>query len=210
MKTLSYSQSHEISSALGTLNDDDLEDIEENRMELPSIVLKGLIRSPCDFTLIRNEREKKIQTVEIMCFLLNWMVLLDCFEDITLQLRTAYTQHLKKSQILDPLFEVLLNNLSLSTPKSFDLSRWDVTEFEIGFVDYSNPISVPLLSAHVYWRCLKMIPSVIRSWYNELKSRQFLQSLEIFTEKYYSTCLIVICSFKDRILNVRMLKVVKY
>lgn len=63
--------------------------------------------------------------------------------------------------------------------------------------DESSMFSLKLLAAHVYWKCLDILPSMVRSWWGFLKNRQLSLAVEeyilsllndhlSFTQKFYS------------------------
>ncbi|KAF9921104.1 hypothetical protein BGZ65_010638, partial [Modicella reniformis] len=73
----------------------------------------------------------------------------------------------------------------------FDLSRWDITDYQVAGIDLSSPeIGFPLLAGHLYYTCLANVPSLVRIWWTECKLRQLNIAVESMTEKYFSPLLI--------------------
>lgn len=60
------------------------------------------------------------------------------------------------------------------------------------FVAYDEdaPPRLQLLAAHVYYRALLTIPSLIRTWWEDLKDRQLSSAISAFTSSYFSPVLI--------------------
>lgn len=56
--------------------------------------------------------------------------------------------------------------------------------------DVDAPSSLPLLAAHVYYRALLTVPSLIRTWWEDLKDRQLSAAIATFTSSYFSPVLI--------------------
>lgn len=61
-----------------------------------------------------------------------------------------------------------------------------------GFLDYEeqNPLSVVLLCAHLYYRALQTVPTLVRLWILESKDRKLSAAVTTYTSKYFSSVLI--------------------
>ena len=59
-------------------------------------------------------------------------------------------------------------------------------------VDYEeqNPLSVVLLCAHLYYRALQTVPTLVRLWILECKDRRLSAAVTTYTSKYFSSVLI--------------------
>ena len=59
-------------------------------------------------------------------------------------------------------------------------------------VDYEeqNPLSVVLLCAHLYYRALQTVPTLVRLWILECKDRKLSAVVTAYTSKYFSSVLI--------------------
>ena len=59
-------------------------------------------------------------------------------------------------------------------------------------VDYEeqNPLSVVLLCAHLYYRALQTVPTLVRLWILECKGRELSTAVTAYTSKYFSSVLI--------------------
>ena len=80
---------------------------------------------------------------------------------------------------------------SVTAMEPFDLSRWDITDYQITGFDLSSPeIGFPLLAGHLYYTCLGNVPSLVRIWWTECKLRQLSIAVESLTERHFSPLLI--------------------
>lgn len=52
------------------------------------------------------------------------------------------------------------------------------------------PISLSLLAAHLYYRALKVVPSLFRSWLLDCRDRQLSAAVTAYTSNYFSPALI--------------------
>lgn len=57
--------------------------------------------------------------------------------------------------------------------------------FELG-----NPLSIPLLSAHLYYRGLLSVPSLVYSWLSGCKDRQLTSAITTYTSQHFSPVII--------------------
>ena len=58
-------------------------------------------------------------------------------------------------------------------------------------IDYEeeNPLSVVLLCAHLYFRALQTVPTLVRSWILECRDRRLSAAVTSYTSKYFSSVL---------------------
>jgi hypothetical protein len=61
-----------------------------------------------------------------------------------------------------------------------------------GVADYEeqNPLSAVLLCAHLYYRALQTVPTLVRLWILECKDRNLSAAVTTYTSKYFSSALI--------------------
>lgn len=73
--------------------------------------------------------------------------------------------------------------VGIQTP--FVSNAHDVTDYE-----EQNPLSVVLLCAHLYYRALQTVPTLVRLWILECKDRKLSGAVTAYTSKYFSSVLI--------------------
>ena len=107
---------------------------------------------------------------------------------------------------LIPCFLSLLRLDQGSLLKVFKLDVWGVDEFYIdcqysfSFCRYHNlfflvyepglPHTIPVLAAHLYYRALLTIPSLIHSWVLDCKDRQLTNAVTTYTSTHFSPVII--------------------
>ncbi|KAF9586418.1 hypothetical protein BGW38_005358 [Lunasporangiospora selenospora] len=75
--------------------------------------------------------------------------------------------------------------------EAFDLSRWDISDYQVTGFDMSSPeIGFPLLAGHLYYICLSNVPSLVRIWWTECKMRQLSIAVDNLTERHFSPLLV--------------------
>lgn len=73
-----------------------------------------------------------------------------------------------------------------------------------GAVDYEeqNPLSVVLLCAHLYYRALQTVPTLVRLWILECKDRNLSTAVTTYTSKYFSS--VIINAELERVITTRL------
>ncbi|KAH7332749.1 hypothetical protein B0J17DRAFT_677411 [Rhizoctonia solani] len=125
--------------------------------------------------------------------LLAWWLTLEFFDNTSLRVKQAYLDQLRKSNLvkaslLPCLFGLL--NIGVVGEKPFNLGPWCVDEFYLGLYDKSFAPAQNVLAAHVYFKSLKSIPGLIRTWYSECQDRQLSAAISTYTKTHFSPTLI--------------------
>lgn len=123
--------------------------------------------------------ESGSKATEGLTYLLSWYVLLQHFGDITFQLKAAYVRHVRDTDdILPELLDYIMDTLAVGTPEAFDLSVWDFTEFDLSVFDPTSSFSYRLLAAHITWLAMRNMPTLVRSWWTDIKDKQLSMGIE--------------------------------
>ncbi|KAF8875235.1 hypothetical protein BD779DRAFT_1613454 [Infundibulicybe gibba] len=126
-------------------------------------------------------------------YLLGWMLLFDLFEDASLAIRSSYVEQLRSLDIIASHFiPTIINILHLDEgpAKSFKLDVWAVDEYYVEHYRSGSSFSIPVLAAHIYYRALLTIPSLIHAWVSDCKDRQLGSTITVYTTQYFSPVII--------------------
>lgn len=74
---------------------------------------------------------------------------------------------------------------------TINLLNWEFDEYLVEGFDSSVESSLPLLSAHLYYRSLKALPTLVRAWFAACRNRQ----LNLAVERFYMFLIIALLSF---------------
>ncbi|CDO70174.1 hypothetical protein BN946_scf184774.g2 [Trametes cinnabarina] len=156
------------------------------KVELPVELLDMLQRN-------LSQEDTDEHSEEWLGYLLTWMVTLDLFTNASLKVKSGYVDQLRDlalvgERLLPTTFTLL--NLYGGMAKAFKLEIWDVDEFFLDYYSADSPISLRLLTAHVYYRALLLLPSLIRSWLADCRDRQLYTAVASYTSKHFSPALI--------------------
>lgn len=163
-------------------------------------------------TLLGTRLDAGAAPSQCSTFLLGWLTACRFFDQASPRIKAAYIDQLRsldlvEAALLPSLFALL--NLSDRT-RAFEIAPWTVEEFHVELLDAdaldsgpssssfpgspssgggpSNVLSV--FAAHVYYRALQTVPSLIRAYWDALKNRQLSLAIAGFTVKHISPVLI--------------------
>jgi len=74
--------------------------------------------------------------------------------------------------------------------KPFPLELWSVDQYFIEYYDPELPLSTRLLAAHLMYRALIHVPSLVTAWWTNCKDRQFSTAFRTLITRHYSPLLI--------------------
>ncbi|KAA1476143.1 hypothetical protein DENSPDRAFT_874439 [Dentipellis sp. KUC8613] len=155
------------------------------RPELPA-ELVALLQQSIDWDYDRDESV-------VFGYMLSWMVTLDLFANASMKVRSGYIEHLRDLDLVStrfiPMILTLLN-LYGGISRSFKLDYWSVDEYYVQFYDPEDIQSRRLLAAHLYFRALNTIPSLIRSWLLDCKDRTLSNAVTTYTSHHFSPVII--------------------
>ncbi len=119
-------------------------------------------------------------------FLLSWLVVLDHFEGASMQLTSRYMEDLQKrdlvaTTLLPSIFKICDNSIF---SEALDPSLWSVEEIFLDHIDILRPASLQVLAAHLYFRSLVRMPTLVRTWWYDLRDKQLSAQVERFTVRY--------------------------
>ncbi|KAG0212201.1 hypothetical protein BGX33_003786 [Mortierella sp. NVP41] len=160
-------------------------------------------------------KSETITSHAVLGYLLAWKLAFAIFENTTYTVKSRLVEQLRTSSTMNEFLPYLFHLLGIHSASSlvydssstsqtassassdiqavelFDLSRWDITEYQVEGFDLSSPeIGFPLLAGHLYYTCLANVPSLVRIWWTECKLRQLSIAVESLTERYFSPLLI--------------------
>jgi len=125
--------------------------------------------------------------------LLAWMVVLDLYTNASMKVKSGYSEHLQELGLVSAhLMPLILNLLQLygGFNRAVKLDVWSVDQFYIDLYDPDDTLSVRLLAAHLYYRALLTIPSLVRSWLEDCKDKNLFTSVTNYTATHFSPVII--------------------
>jgi len=110
-----------------------------------------------------------------------------------LKVKSMYIDHLRDLDLVtEHLLPNILGILGLygGTAKAFKLDIWGIDDFELESYVPDALLSLRLLAAHLYYRALLLVPSLIRNWLAECRDRQLSSAVTSYTSSHFSPVIV--------------------
>ncbi|KAH7392198.1 hypothetical protein DE146DRAFT_661887 [Phaeosphaeria sp. MPI-PUGE-AT-0046c] len=157
--------------------------LEKTTARLPEELLSLIIDAPTTLALAEANFERSVP-LPLRGYLLSWLLVFDHLEHASFKVKNDYVDHIKEGDYLPGLLNFTFDFLGHAHNKPVDVSKLDVTTYE---PDIESPRrDLQWLLTHLYFLCLKHVPSLTKSWFIDCKSRATVVTLEPWTEKYIS------------------------
>jgi hypothetical protein len=157
--------------------------LEKTIARLPDELLSLIIQVPTVAALAEANFERSIP-LPLRGYLLSWLLVFDHLEHASFKVKNDYVDHIKEGEYLPGLLNFTFDFLGHAHNKPVDVSKLDITTYE---PDVEPPKrDLQWLLTHLYFLCLRHVPSLTKSWFIDCKSRATVVTLEPWTEKYVS------------------------
>ncbi|KAI1172606.1 hypothetical protein F4777DRAFT_496288 [Nemania sp. FL0916] len=168
--------------------------LEKQDARLPDELVSLLLDAP---TLDSYPDEALVQfPTPLRSYLLSWHLVFDAFQAASFKVRSDYTENLKTGNYIHSLMDLTFDVLGHSAAHALDLDRAGFTEENIRYYDLklaeseSEERSMQWLFIHLYYRVLKFVPGLFKTWYMDCRSKQTKIAVEVWMTKFYSPIII--------------------
>ena len=162
--------------------------LEKTTARLPEELLSLIIDAPTVTALADANFERSVP-LPLRGYLLSWLLVFDHLEHASFKVKNDYVEHIREGEYLPGLLDFMFDFLGHAHNKPVDVSKLDITTYE---ADLEPPKrDLQWLLTHLYFLCLRDVPSLTKTWFKSCKSRAIVVALEPWTEKYVSQPVIV-------------------
>ncbi|KAI0193432.1 hypothetical protein F4808DRAFT_442159 [Astrocystis sublimbata] len=132
----------------------------------------------------------------VRSYLLSWHLVFDAFQAASFKVRSDYAENLKTEDYISPLMNFTFDVLGHSAAHGLNLDRAGFTMDNIRHYDLKLASSeteernMQWLLVHLYYRVLKFVPGLFKSWHISCRSKQTKIAVEAWMAKYFSPILI--------------------
>lgn len=148
---------------------------------------------PKELLVILEDGINLEQESQVFGHLLGWILFFNLFTDASLKVRLSYLDQMRKLEVIPSYFMpsiLAILGLDQGIAKAFKLDGWSVEEYFVQYYQPGTTFSVQAFAAHVYFRALLTVPSLIHSWLQECKDRQVSTALTTYTSNHFSPVII--------------------
>ncbi|KAH5107178.1 E3 ubiquitin protein ligase listerin [Parastagonospora nodorum] len=157
--------------------------LEKTTARLPEELLSLIIDAPTVAALAEANFERNVP-LPLRGYLLSWLLVFDHLEHASFKVKNDYVEHIKEGEYLPGLLNFTFDFLGHAHNKPVDVSKLNVTTYE---PDVEPPKrDLQWLLTHLYFMCLRHVPSLTKAWFIDCKSRATVVTLEPWTEKFIS------------------------
>lgn len=151
--------------------------------------LLSLILDPLTLDSLADASFERDMPHQARGYLSSWLLIFDHFRNASYKVCDDYTAHLKEGDYISPLLNFISGFLGHSRGKPIDPSKFEVTIYSFDVQD--DPLKdLQWLLIHLYYLTLKRVPTLAKAWWMDCRSRQTVQNIESWTEKYISPSVI--------------------
>ncbi|UJO21556.1 E3 ubiquitin-protein ligase listerin [Fulvia fulva] len=162
--------------------------LDNKTAKLPDELLSLIIDAPTLDTLADASFDRAMP-LALQGYLYSWRLLFDHFTTSSYRVKEDYVEQLKEGGYLPGLLSLVFDFLGHSRGRPIDASKFDVQKY-IGDSEPSPEKDVQWLLSHLYYLALTNLPSMVKSYFLEIRSRQTSQAVESWTAKYISPLLV--------------------
>lgn len=158
--------------------------LENKTAHLPDELLSLILEAPTLDSLADASFDRAMP-ISLQSYLYSWRLLFDHFTNSSYKVKTDYIDQLKDGTYLSGLLSLTFDFLGHTRGKPIDASRFDVTSYQAD-MEESPERDVQWLLSHLFYLSLTHLPSLVKSYYLDIRSRQTSLAVESWAAKYIS------------------------
>ncbi|KAK4545073.1 hypothetical protein LTR36_003624 [Oleoguttula mirabilis] len=162
--------------------------LDNKTAQLPEEVLSLILEAPTLDSLMDASFDRSMP-LQLQGYLYSWRLLFAHFDGSSYRVKSDYIEQLKDGSYLSGLLNFTFDFLGHSRGKPVDASKFDIQEYTPD-VEPSPERDVQWLLTHLYYLALTHLPSLVKSYYLDIRSRQTSLAVESWTAKYLSPLII--------------------
>jgi hypothetical protein len=162
--------------------------LENRTAQLPDELLSLILDAPTLDSLADASFDRSMP-LSLQSYLYSWRLLFDHFTNSSYKVKSDYIDQLKDGTYLSGLLNLTLDFLGHTRGKPIDASKFNVQDYQPDVED--NPErDVQYLLSHLFYLALTHLPSLVKSHYLDIRSRQTSLAVESWTAKHISPLII--------------------
>ncbi|CAD0107320.1 unnamed protein product, partial [Aureobasidium uvarum] len=168
--------------------------LEKKAAKLPEELLSLLLAPPTLDSLADASFRTGIPH-ELQAYLYSWQLVFDHFANSSYQVKSDYVEALREGEYLGHLLELTWELLGHVRGRPVDVSKYDIRRFD--YLDQQGDLEglsadkrMHWLLAHLYYQSLMHVPSLTKTQFLAIKSRQTGLAVESWTAKYIAPMIV--------------------
>lgn len=162
--------------------------LDNRTAQLPDELL-SLILDPPTLDSLADASFDRNMPLGLQGYLYSWRLLFDHFANSSYKVKSDYIEQLKDGTYLPGLLSLVLDFLGHTRGKPVDASRFNVQDYQPD-QEETPERDVQYLLSHLFFLALTHLPSLVKSYYLDIRSRQTSLAVESWTAKYISPIIV--------------------
>ena len=162
--------------------------LDNKEAELPDELLSLLLEAPTLDSLAEASFHRAMP-LTLQSYLYSWRLLFDHFDKSSYRVKGDYIQQLQDGSYLSSLLDLTFDFLGHTRGRPVDASKFDIQTYTTD-TEPSPEKDVQWLLTHLYYLTLGYLPSLVKSYYLDIRSRQTSTAIDTWTAKYISPLVI--------------------
>ena len=156
--------------------------------QLPEEIMSLILAPPSIASMAEHNFERNIPP-SLRSYILSWQLTFCHWEKASYKVQADYVAALKEGTYTQDLLDFIFNILINGRQKPVDASRYDFQTSGLrGYQIPEHETHGALI--HLYYLCLRRLPSITKDWWRDSTSRQLSVAVESWTQKYISPSVI--------------------
>ena len=162
--------------------------LENKTAQLPDELLSLILESPT-LDSLADASFQSYMPLSLQGYLFSWRLLFDHFNGSSYRVKSDYIEQLKDGTYLSGLLALTFDFLGHTRGRPVDVSKFDIQDYTFD-VEPSPEKDVQWLLTHLYFLALTHLPSLVKGYYLDIRSRQTSQAVETWTAKHISPLIV--------------------
>ncbi|KAF2772540.1 hypothetical protein EJ03DRAFT_187282 [Teratosphaeria nubilosa] len=162
--------------------------LDNKTAHLPDELLSLILEAPTLDSLVDASFDRTMP-LPLQGYLYGWRLLFDHLTSASYRVKTDYIDQLKDGTYFSGLLSFTFDFLGHSRGKPIDASKFNVVEY-VPDAEPNPERDVQWLLTHLYYLALTHLPSLVKSYYLDIRSRQTSLAVESWTAKYISPLIV--------------------
>ncbi|KAF2835732.1 hypothetical protein M501DRAFT_941447 [Patellaria atrata CBS 101060] len=164
--------------------------LDNRSAKLPEELLSLILNAPTMASLDTIDLERNVP-LPLRGYLLSWLLVFDHFQYSSFKVKSDYFSVIKEGDYLQQLLDFIFDFLGHSRGRPIDVSKFNISSYSPSESAAENcEKDIQHFLTHLYYLCLSHLPSLVKGWWIECKSRATVLTVESWTEKYISPLVI--------------------
>ncbi|KAM0719105.1 hypothetical protein Q7P37_005010 [Cladosporium fusiforme] len=162
--------------------------LDNRTAQLPDELLSLILDAPTLDSLADASFDRTMP-LGLQGYLYSWRLLFDHFANASYKVKSDYIEQLKDGTYLPGLLSLALDFLGHTRGKPVDASKFNVESYQPD-VEETPERDVQYLLSHLFYLALTHLPSLVKSYYLDIRSRQTSLAVESWAAKHISPLIV--------------------